>query len=108
MAVIDEEENYLGGITANIFMNTMHVGLLASREDIRGQGVGESLLKAAEAKAIAADCKYITIHTQDYQALSFYQKHNYHIFGSLVDAPFKGTDKYYLYKELTGDTKDED
>lgn len=95
-----EEEKYLGGITATIFMNTMHVALLAVTEKSRGRGIGQLLLETVEHDAESSNCKYVTIHTQDYQALDFYQKRGYQTFGQLPDCPFPGTTKYYLAKEL--------
>ncbi|MDH6364987.1 ribosomal protein S18 acetylase RimI-like enzyme [Enterococcus sp. PF1-24] len=93
-------EQYLGGITANVFMNTMHVQLLAVAEEVRGKAIGQQLLHTVEAEATKLKCTYITIHTQDYQALTFYQKFGYQVFGQLPDMPFTGTTKYYLYKRL--------
>lgn len=93
-------ERYVGGITGNVFMNTMHVGLLGVENDFRGQGIGDQLLKIAENIAVELDCRYVTIHTQDYQALDYYQKRAYKVFGKLPDAPFENTTKYYLFKKL--------
>lgn len=98
-----DKGKYCGGLTASIFMNTMHVGLLAVPECCRGQGIGKKLLAKAEAKAKESQCKYININTQDYQALTFYQAQGYQVFGKIPDCPFPGTTKYYLIKNLEGD-----
>lgn len=50
--------------------------------------------------ALEKHCKYLTVNTQDYQALPFYKKNGVIIFGELEDSPIEGTTKYYLKKEL--------
>ncbi|MFK4566068.1 GNAT family N-acetyltransferase [Enterococcus sp. UD-01] len=95
-----EDGHYIGGITANKWMNTTHISLLALNKEARSKGYGTKLLQKAE--AFAADCgsSQITIHTQDYQAKAFYEKFGYRVFGQLADTPFAGTTKYYLVKQL--------
>lgn len=91
---------YIGGITANKWMNTTHISLLALKKAYRGKGYGTELLKKAEDFAIASDSKLITIHTQDYQAKTFYEQYGYQVFGQLEDSPFTGTTKFYLVKRI--------
>lgn len=95
-----DDDRYIGGITANKWMNATHVSLLAINAAYRGQGYGTALLEKAEAFAKDSGSKLITIHTQDYQAKSFYEKFGYHVFGQLADTPFKGTTKYYFVKHI--------
>lgn len=95
-----DDNNYIGGITANKWMNTTHISLLAINKLYRGQGFGTLLLEKAENFALKSDSKLITIHTQDYQAKTFYEKYGYQVFGKLQDTPFIGTAKYYLVKRI--------
>lgn len=91
---------YIGGITANKWMNTTHISLLAVAKNYRGKGYGSQLFKKAETFAIESGSELITVHTQDYQAKAFYEKYGYHVFGQLEDTPFSGTTKYYLVKRI--------
>ncbi|WP_086312209.1 hypothetical protein A5821_003497 [Enterococcus sp. 7F3_DIV0205] len=91
---------YVGGITANKWMNATHISLLAINKSYRGKGYGSQLLKKAEAFAIESGSALITINTQDYQAKTFYEKYGYQVFGHLTDTPFSGTTKYYLVKRI--------
>ncbi|EOH98970.1 hypothetical protein UAY_02239 [Enterococcus moraviensis ATCC BAA-383] len=91
---------YIGGITANKWMNATHISLLAVNKAYRGKGYGTELLKKAETFASESGSKLITIHTQDYQAKSFYEQYGYQVFGQLEDTPFSGTTKYYLVKHI--------
>lgn len=95
-----DEQQYIGGITANKWMNATHISLLALKKAYRGRGYGSQLLKKAETFALQEGSDLITINTQDYQAKTFYEKHGYHVFGQLVDTPFVGTTKYYLVKRV--------
>jgi GNAT superfamily N-acetyltransferase len=98
-----ENNRYIGGVTANSWMNTTHISLLALKKDKRLKGYGTQLLKKAEAFAVECGAKQMTINTQDYQAKSFYEKYGYQVFGELADTPFEGTTKYYLVKQVLTD-----
>jgi GNAT superfamily N-acetyltransferase len=98
-----ENNRYIGGVTANNWMNTTHISLLALKKDKRLKGYGTQLLKKAEAFAVECGAKQMTINTQDYQAKSFYEKYGYQVFGKLADTPFEGTTKYYLVKQVLTD-----
>ena len=45
--------------------------------------------------------KAITLTTKAYQALGFYLKQGYEVFGELEDVPMIGTTKYYLVKKIS-------
>lgn len=95
--------HYLGGITGYTLGNRCHISLLSVNQTHRSKGYGNQLLQHIEHVAKQRKCSHLTVSTQDYQALSFYQHHNFVIFGELKDSPFKGTTKYYLKKELISD-----
>lgn len=95
-----DNELYIGGITANKWMNATHISFLAINKNYRSKGYGLQLLKKAETFAIDSGSSLITINTQDYQAKNFYEKYGYQVFGQLVDTPFIGTTKYYLVKRI--------
>lgn len=95
-----DEATYIGGITGRKWHDEVHVSLLAVNKNYRGQGIGKKLMSFAEQFATDEQAKIITITTQDYQAIDFYQSLNYEIFGQLADCPFAGTTRYYLYKRI--------
>ena len=95
-----EEEHQIGGITGRIYGNTFHISLLAVNEGYRKNGIGKILLEKLENIANDEKIKHLTVSTQDYQALEFYKKYGFNVFGKLVNAPFDGTTKYYLEKVL--------
>ncbi|MBM7690048.1 hypothetical protein IGJ55_002286 [Enterococcus sp. AZ170] len=95
-----DNDFYIGGITANKWMNETHISLLAINKEYRGKGYGTELLKKAEDFASASGTKLITINTQDYQAKTFYEQYGYQVFGQLKDTPFIGTTKYFLVKRI--------
>lgn len=68
-------------------------------EDIRKSGFGTKLLLELENIAIEKECDFIKVDTLSFQALGFYKKNGYEVFGSLdnVGRDFK---HYYLKKDL--------
>lgn len=95
-----EGENQIGGITGRIHGNTFHISLLAVNDKHRKSGIGKMLVEKLENIANDEKIKHLTVSTQDYQALEFYQKNGFNVFGKLPNAPFDGTTKYYLDKVL--------
>lgn len=57
-------------------------------------------MQAMEEQARQSGIKTITLTTKAYQALGFYLKHGYEVFGELKDVPMVGTAKYYLVKRI--------
>lgn len=100
LAFIDDINGYLGGVLAKQTGNRFHISLLAVDEALRGKKIGSQLLIEVEAYAKREACRYLTVNTQDFQAVSFYQKHGFTIFGELEDCPFEGTTKFFLKKAI--------
>src|SRR5688572_23545483 len=63
----------------------------------RGARLGSRLLDAAEKEARARGCIHAHLDTFSFQALPFYQKYGYTIFGQLEDYPV-GHTRYFLQK----------
>lgn len=95
-----DDQDYIGGAFAKRFGNTVHLSLLAVKTEWRGHAIGQKLVAKIEAFARERESRYLTVNTQDYQALAFYQKLGFTVFGSIEDTPFVGTTKYYLKKRL--------
>lgn len=102
---LEEDGILYGGISGTLSGENFHVNVLALEEGMRGQDQGSRLLNALEEQALAGGARLLTVSTQDYQALGFYEKHGYQIFGQLADCPVAGTTKYYLYKRAQSDTE---
>jgi ribosomal protein S18 acetylase RimI-like enzyme len=97
------DHNVVGGLVGGTYWGWLHIDVLWVREDLRHAGHGQALLQIAEEEAIRRGCKHAHLETHSFQALSFYEKQGYTIFGQLSDLP-KGHIKYYLKKTLKPDT----
>lgn len=95
----DETGKVLGGLDAHTYYGWMFVENLAVDESIRGSGWGGKLLEAAHAEALRRDCKNVWLDTFSFQALPFYQKMGYTLFGTLDDFP-PGHKRYFLQRSL--------
>lgn len=69
------------------------------REASRRKGVGKLLLHAAEREAKLLGCRAIHLDTFSFQALDFYLRHGYRIFGQLKNYPSEHI-RYSLFREL--------
>jgi ribosomal protein S18 acetylase RimI-like enzyme len=92
----------VAGLLGGTFWGWLHIDVLWVRDDLRGGGHGQALLEMAEEEAIRRGCHHAHVETHSFQALPFYQKHGYTIFGQLPDFP-QGHTKYYLMKALKPD-----
>ena len=88
----------LGGILGEINWNWMHVQGLWVDESLRNGGWGSKLLSALETYALTKNTHNIRLETTTFQALDFYLKMGYSIFGQLEDMP-QGHTSYFLQKK---------
>ena len=100
---IYQKNTYVGGLISKITGNRMHISLLAIKEEYRGERYGYSLIKEIEKEALQYNCKHLTVNTQEFQGLGFYQRLGFSVLGKIEDCPFEGTNKYYLHKVLEGE-----
>jgi GNAT superfamily N-acetyltransferase len=77
--------------------NWLFIQQLWVAEGVRGQKIGAQLVAAAESEAAARGCTHAHVDTFGFQALPFYQKLGYVIFGQLEDYP-AGQTRYFLQK----------
>ncbi len=89
----------IGGLIADTYWSWLAIEILWLREDVRKQGLGSRLLKMAEEEALRRGCTHAHLDTLDFQALDFYQKYDYTVFGVLEGLP-PGHSRYYLRKTL--------
>lgn len=89
----------LGGLTAQVKFGWVHVDWLWLPDTLRGRGVGSAVMDAVEEDARRRGCVGAHVETTDYQALPFYEKRGYVVFGVLEGYPL-GSRSYYLQKAL--------
>lgn len=87
------------GLIGETFGNWLCIKYLWVSEDIRGQGIGSQLLKAAELEAVERGAKYSFVDTFSFQAPDFYRKHGYEEVFKLFEYPYTGS-RYYFIKGL--------
>jgi GNAT superfamily N-acetyltransferase len=89
----------VGGLLGETYWGWLHVGILWLEESDRRQGYGSRLLAAAEEESLRRGCRHAYLDTTSFQALPFYEKHGYRIWGILEDMP-EGHRRIFLSKEL--------
>ncbi len=95
----DADGKLTGGLLGLTWWGWLRVDVLWIDEAARGQDWGTRLMEAAEAEAIRRDCHHSFIDTMSFQALPFYLKLGYTVFGQLDDLPV-GHARYFLQKAL--------
>ncbi|WP_219410068.1 GNAT family N-acetyltransferase [Proteus terrae] len=100
LAVFKEDNGKkIGGITGDILGNWLRIRYLWVDKAYRGQNIGTELLQTMENTAKEKGAKYAEVDTFSFQALPFYQKQGFEIFGTLENYPISDK-KYYLRKKL--------
>jgi GNAT superfamily N-acetyltransferase len=96
----DEKGQIVGGIHGELVWQWLYIQALWVDEVYRGQGIGTRLLERIESLAVSKGFCNCHLETTDFQALTFYEKNGYTIFGQLEGKP-QGTTWYYVKKELS-------
>jgi GNAT superfamily N-acetyltransferase len=94
-----EDGKLLGGILGLTWWGWLRIDIVWLDEAVRGQEWGTRLMQAAEAEAIRRGCQHSFLDTMSFQALPFYLKLGYTVFGQLADLPM-GHSMYFLQKPL--------
>ena len=98
LAVLSHDSGKLvGGLLGFTNWNWLFIKQLWVSEALRGSGLGRRLVTAAEGEAVRRGCAHAHCDTFGFQALPFYEKLGYHVFGRLEDYP-PGHTRYYLEK----------
>jgi GNAT superfamily N-acetyltransferase len=90
----------LGGLLGNTYWGWLYISIFWLDKSLRGQGLGSLVLARAEEEAVRRGCRHVHLDTIDFQALPFYQKHGYTLFGVLDDKP-PGHQSFFLRKDLS-------
>jgi len=96
---INEQNEVVGGLLGEAIWGWMLIDILWVSETVRGQGYGEQLMKRAEEIAKERGYTHIILETFSFQALPFYQKLGYVVYGQLDGFP-PGHTRYSLKKSL--------
>lgn len=89
----------VAGLTGSTYWGYLYVGRLWTEESFRKTGLGSHLLAEAEQEARRRGCHSVHLMTGSFNALPFYQKRGYTIFGELQDMPV-GHTQYFMCKKM--------
>jgi GNAT superfamily N-acetyltransferase len=95
----DNEGRTSGGLWGASRYEWLFIDMLFVPDELRGQGLGTSLLRQAEEIARSRNCIGVWLDTFDFQALPFYQKLGYVLFGELKEHP-RGISQYWLQRRF--------
>jgi len=93
------DHSLVGGLLGETYWDWLHISILWVHENLRAQGYGTQLLTRAEQEAVQRGCHSVHLDTLSFQALPFYQRLGYSVFGILPDHPV-GHRRYFLKKAL--------
>lgn len=97
--VVDDDGQWLGGITAELFWNWVELDDFWLSETLRGQGVGSSILAQIEDIGREHGASRVLLTTFEFQARTFYERHGYKVVGVVEDYP-PGSNYYTMVKVL--------
>ncbi|NNF67054.1 MAG: GNAT family N-acetyltransferase [Gammaproteobacteria bacterium] len=83
----DENDKIVGGATGEVNWGWLYVDMLWVDEKLRGQCIGSRLLRDIEALSRQYNVVGYHLGTTDFQALDFYLKQGYEVWGQLPDFP---------------------
>jgi GNAT superfamily N-acetyltransferase len=94
--VEDDSGQIAGGLFGKIAYRWLHVEYLIVPHDARRQGLGSQLLDQAEQVARDTHCVGVFLDTLSFQALPFYRKRGFTVFGELEE---RGDGPQYFLKK---------
>ena len=89
----------VGGVQGSLWGRSMHIDALWVDEQYRSGGYGSKLMEAIEEYAAACEHPLVYLETTSFQALPFYRKLGYEVFGELPEIS-SGHSLFFLRKEL--------
>ena len=104
--VRDADGRVLGGLVGVIKWRWLYVAKLWIPDSLRGRDLGTAIMRRAEEHAWSEGCLGVYLDTVEYQALGFYQKLGYELFGTLDGFP-PGYRQFYLRKTRPNTPRDE-
>jgi GNAT superfamily N-acetyltransferase len=95
----DDDGNTIGGLWGKTAYDWLVVELFVVPEQFRGQDLGSDILSRAEQIARERGCIGVWLDTYEFQALGFYRKLGYELFGTVDDHP-RGSRRFFVKKLL--------
>lgn len=95
----DDDNRVIGGLTGKTYWDYLDIEFLWVDEACRGNGVASKVMQLAEQRARERGCRCAMLDTYEFQALGFYLKQGYEVFGKLEGYCDK-YERYYLRKTL--------
>jgi len=83
----DNQNKIEAGLCGETFWTWLYVDEIWVHEDLRGHGLGRTLMQAAETEAIKRGCTGAYLWTQDFNAPGFYEKLGYERFVEMSGFP---------------------
>ena len=104
IAVRDESGNLIAGLNGHSWGGCCEVKQLWIDEQQRGQGLGSTMMMAAEREATRRGCVQIVLSTHSFQAPEFYESLGYVRLAAIPNYP-KGHENilYIKYLQSSGD-----
>ncbi len=97
--VEDPTGNFIGGLAASTYWKWLDIDSFYIPKDLRGKGIGSSILQSAEEISIKRGCIRCFVTTFEFQGRKFYEKHGYYAAGKLEDYP-PGSTYYWMRKDF--------
>ena len=92
-------QDVVGGLYGKISYGWLFIELLSIPDQMRTQGTGSRLMRAAEDLARERQCAGIWLDTFSFQAPGFYRKLGFSEFGHIADYP-AGHQRHFFQKRL--------
>ncbi|RJX70979.1 GNAT family N-acetyltransferase [Vibrio sinensis] len=89
-----------GGLTGEIYMNTLFIHYFWLDDSLRGSGMGTQLIQKVEQMVQQRGVTDIYLDTFTFQAREFYLKMGFEEVGRFTGYPMAGVDKIFLQKHL--------
>lgn len=96
--LVNEEGEIFGGIVGEFCWNWLEIHYLFVASEHRKSGYGRALLREAQQMARERKCDFIKLDTLSFQALDFYLKEGFQVYGTIENAG--GYTHYYLKKDI--------
>ncbi|MHA2874916.1 GNAT family N-acetyltransferase [Vibrio campbellii] len=96
----NDEGKIVGGLTGEMFNNTVFVEYLWVDVEARTSGVGSKLIALLEEQVKPHGVTYLYLDTYSFQALDFYLKLGFEKVGQYSGYPASGIDKHFLQKQI--------
>ncbi|KIP69460.1 histone acetyltransferase [Vibrio harveyi] len=96
----NDEGKVIGGLTGEMFNNTVFVEYLWVDAEARTSGLGSKLISLLEEQVKPRGVTHLYLDTYSFQALDFYLKLGFEKVGQYSGYPAAGIDKHFLQKQI--------